>query len=63
MTVSGDDNEIDDESRAYSGSRLRARIVSSSMCDATIIKSNQSFQFYTKRGQICSTKISSTCIL
>ena len=63
MTVNGDDDEIDDESRAHSGSRFSARFVYSSMCDATIIKSNRSFQFYEKSGQICSTEISSAYIL
>ena len=45
MTVDDDDDddEMDDGSRAHSGSRFSARFVYSSMCDAIIIKIDQSF--------------------
>ena len=46
MTVNDDDDdddEMDDGSRAHSGSRLSARFVYSSMCDAIMIKIDQSF--------------------
>ena len=44
MTVNDDDDdddEMDDGSRAHSGSRFSARFVYSSMCDAIIIKNDQ----------------------
>ena len=46
MTVNDDDDdddEMDDGSRAHSGSRFSARFVYSSMCDAIMIKIDQSF--------------------
>ena len=46
MTVNDDDDdddEMDDGSRAHSGSSFSARSVYSSMCDAIIIKIDQSF--------------------
>ena len=45
MTVNDDDDddEMDDGSRAHSGSRFSARFVYSSMCDAIIIKIDQLF--------------------
>ena len=46
MTVNDDvddDDEMDDGSRAHSRSRFSVIFVYSSMCDAIIIKINQSF--------------------